>query len=146
MNMEKRSIKERIKDKIEQIGEFKEELYGMIPQNITLEEYKKDLKTKAICERYFEKIIEGVVDLAFLIIREKGLKIPEDEESSFIIISENKIISEILAARFREAKGMRNVIVHQYGEIDDEKVFHAIFEELEKDIKEFLDNIKEVIK
>ncbi len=144
--MEKRSIKERIQDKIEQIEKFKEELYEMIPQNMNLEEYIIDLKTKAICERYFEKIIEGVVDLAFLIIREKELKMPEDEESSFIILSENRIISEILAARFKEAKGMRNVIVHQYGEIDDEKVFHAVFEELEKDINEFLHNIKEVIK
>lgn len=144
--MEKRSIKERINDKIEQIEDFKKELYEMIPNNITLEEYKLDLKTKAACERYFEKIIEGIVDLAFLIIREKEFKIPEDEESSFIILFENKIISEALATRFRQAKGMRNVIAHQYGEVDDEKVYNSIIEELERDINEFLDSISEALK
>ncbi len=34
----------------------------------------------------------------------KKLKIPEDEESSFIILNENKIISEILASKFRSQK------------------------------------------
>jgi len=37
---------------------------------------------------------------------------------------------------------MRNVISHQYGKVDDELVFEAITQELEKDIKEFIEGIE----
>ena len=59
----------RIKDKIKEIEEYLEELKSILP--IDFKEYSKDYKTKAACERYFEKIIEAVVDLSFLIIKEK---------------------------------------------------------------------------
>ena len=130
----------RIKDKIGEIEKYLQELYEMVPE--FLEEYKTDFKTKAACERYFEKIVEATVDLAFLIIRHKKLKYPEDEESSFIILFENNIISKNLFYQLRHAKGMRNVIVHQYGVIDDEKIFNALKENLEKDINEFIKSIR----
>ncbi len=44
----------------------------------------------------------------------------------------------------QDAKSMRNFIVHEYGGIDDFKVFHAITEELEKDVKKFIDEIKKL--
>ncbi|MBS3078861.1 DUF86 domain-containing protein [Candidatus Pacearchaeota archaeon] len=144
--MAKPSIKERIDEKIEQIDKFMEELYSSIPQSLELEDYKKDFKLKAICEHYFEKIIEAVEDLAFLVMNHKEFKYPEYENEIFDILYKNKIISEILTKKLKNAKGMRNFIAHQYGKIDDVLVYHAIFEELEKDINEFLDNIKEVMR
>jgi uncharacterized protein YutE (UPF0331/DUF86 family) len=138
-------MKERINDKIKDIEKYLEELYNLIPQNLELEEYKKDLIIKAACERYFEKIIESIVDLAFLTIRYKKLKMPEDEENSFIILNENNIISEALSIKLIQAKGMRNIIIHEYGEINDEKVFNSIKEELRNDAEEFLNKIEHCI-
>jgi uncharacterized protein YutE (UPF0331/DUF86 family) len=135
-------MNERIKDKIEDIERYISELYENIPLNLDIEDYKKDIKTKAICERYFEKIVEAIIDIVFLMIKEKKLKIPEDEESSFKILSQNNIISIELAKKLIDAKGMRNIIVHEYGTIDDEKIFHAIYKELEKDTKEFIKSIE----
>jgi len=37
---------------------------------------------------------------------------------------------------------MRNIIAHEYGEIDDEIVFNAITEELIKDVGEFIKGIE----
>ena len=51
---------------------------------------------------------------------------------------ENKIIDGILAAKLKNAKGMRNILSHQYGSIDDELVFDSIKHELVKDVKDFL--------
>jgi len=133
-------MKERINDKINQIEQFLDELSPMVPE--IFEDYKLNLESKAACERYFEKIIEACVDLAFLFIKEYKFKIPEDDENSFIILFQNNIISEELSKKLRNAKGMRNIIIHEYGEIDDEKVFNSIKEELEKDVDNFLDNIK----
>jgi len=131
---------DRIKDKITEIEQFIGELESIFP--FDFEEYKSDFKIKAVCERNFEKIVEAVIDLVFIIIKERKLKIPEDDESSFNILRNENIISEVLAKKMKEAKGMRNVIAHEYGKIDDEKVFQAVNEELISDVREFLNSIK----
>lgn len=86
----------RIKDKGIEIEKYLEELSRIVPRDF--EEYGDDIKTKAACERYFEKIIEAVIDLSFLIVKEKNLKIPESDESVFETISEQleKDIQEFL--------------------------------------------------
>jgi len=140
--MEKQSIKERIDGKISEIEKFTEELSEFMPHGMELEEYKQDLKTKAVCERYAEKIIEAIEDLAFLVVSYKELKYPEYEKEIFDILHENKIISETLSKKLKEAKGMRNIIAHQYGKVDDELVFEAVTEQLIPDVKEFIDQIE----
>ena len=59
--------------------------------------YKVDSFKKAASERYFERIIEGCVDLAAIFIRYKDFGIPEDDEKSFAVLSKHHIISEVLA-------------------------------------------------
>lgn len=126
----------RINDKIKEIDEFLGQLKEMIPHN--LEEYKSNLEKKAACERYIEKIVEAAVDLAFFAIKIKKLEIPEDDADAFNILLKNKIINNELAEKLKNAKGMRNIITHEYGKIDDEIVFNSITEELEKDVSEFV--------
>jgi len=134
----------RIDDKIDEIGRFLEELGSIMPSS--LEEYKSSLEKKAACERYVEKIVEAVTDLAFLVIKEKKLRLPEDDIDAFNILLENKIIDNGLASKLKNAKGMRNIISHQYGKIDDEIVFEAIKGELDRDIKEFIEQIENTLK
>ena len=130
----------RITDKINEICRYLEELGSIAPSS--LEYYNSSIEKKAACERYVEKIVEAATDLAFLVIKSKKLKIPEDDIDAFNILLENKVIDDDLAARLKNAKGMRNIISHQYGKIDDEIVFEAITEELDKDIKRFIEKIK----
>lgn len=130
----------RIKDKIDEINGYLDQLKEIAPKNIN--EYKSNIEKKAACERYVEKIIEAATDLAFLIIKNKKLKIPEDDIDAFNILMENKIIDDKISARLKNAKGMKNIIAHQYGKIDDEIVFEAVTEELEKDIREFVKSIR----
>ena len=80
--------------------------------------------------------------MAFLIIKLKRLKIPEDDIDAFNILLDNKLIDSGLAAKLKNAKGMKNIIFHQYGKVDDEIVFEAITEELDKDMREFLGRVK----
>ena len=134
----------KINEKIEEIEKYVQELSEIIP--INYETYLSDFKTKAACERYFEKIIAAVVDLVFLIIKDSELQMPEDEDSTFNLLANQEIIPKELAKKLKEAKGMRNIIAHEYGKIDDEIVFEAITEQLEKDIKEFIDIIEKRLK
>jgi len=133
----------RINDKIEEIEDYLSEVLEITPN--TFQEYK-DIKTKAACERYFEKIVGSVVDLAFLVIKEKRMQIPEEDKEAFEILSKEKIIPEKLSIKLKEAKGMRNLIAHEYGSLDDELVFHSITEELENDVKEFIKLIEKAFK
>jgi len=130
----------RINDKIREIEDYLSELEEIMPESF--HDYKTDLKTKAACERYFEKIIEAVIDLAFLIIKDKGYKIPEEDKEAFDTLANEKIIPQELSIRLKEAKGMRNIIAHEYGQTDDELIFHSITEELKLDVSELIKSIK----
>ncbi|MCX6707562.1 MAG: DUF86 domain-containing protein [Candidatus Woesearchaeota archaeon] len=132
----------RIQDKTKEIEKYLAEFSGIIPSDI--EEYKKSIKTKAACERYFEKIAEAITDLAFLIIKDKELRQPEDDKQSFDVLAEENIIQKSLAEKLKDLKGMRNIIAHGYGKIDDEIVFHSITEEMEKDVNEFILEIRKI--
>ena len=132
---------ERIKDKIDEIEAYLGELSSFSPESI--EEYISNPEKKAACERYFERIVEAAVDIAFLIIKEKNMKIPEEDKQAFDILGENCIIELGLANRLKDAKGMRNILAHEYGKIDDGIVFHSVTEELQKDMEEFVKSVKE---
>ncbi len=135
-------MNERIKDKIEDIEKYLDELGEILPGS--LEDYKKDFKTKAACERYAEIVIEAVIDLAFLVVKYGKLGYPESDLETFEILSKSKIIPSELAGRLQDAKRMRNIIAHEYGSVDDEIVFHSITEELEKDVKELIKSIRKL--
>lgn len=136
-------MNERISDKIAQIEQFLEELLTFVPND--LEEYLQDYKTRAACEHYAERIIEATVDLAFLIIKQRKFHPPAQEEGIFFTLAENNIIPLDLARRLKEAKGMRNILAHEYGRVDDRIVFVSIKEELEQDVQQFINIIRQTL-
>lgn len=129
-------MNERINDKIIEIEKYLEELEEIAPNNFN--EYQRNLEKRLACERLFEKIIEAVIDLSFILSKFKNFKMPEEDEAIFDTLYEEKIITEKLSKKLKEAKGMRNFIIHQYGKINDELIFEAITEELAKDVNEFI--------
>ncbi len=134
---------DRIKDKIIEIENFLNQLQELSPSDF--QEYENDFGKKAACERYCEKIIEAVVDLAFKTIKQLQLKIPEEDKEAFVILEQNNIISSMLSERLQNAKSMRNILAHEYGKVDDKIIFGAVTEELQVDIPEFIRNIEDKI-
>jgi uncharacterized protein YutE (UPF0331/DUF86 family) len=134
----------RLSDKIKEIEEFLSELDEITPASFA--EYEQDIKAKAACERYFEKIVEAIVDLVFIIIKEKRYKMPEADKEAFDILAKEQIITKEIAEKLKDAKGMRNIIVHEYGKINDEFVFNSVKEELQEDTYQFLKQVKLFLK
>ena len=134
----------KINKKINEIQKYLDELMEMVPN--TLKEYESNKIVRAACERYFEKVVESVTDLAFIVITLKKFRVPDDDIDSFRILEENGIINDELYNRLKDAKGMRNFIAHQYGQINDKLVYEAIIEELEKDVKKFIEIIQKLTK
>jgi len=104
---------------------------------------KKISKQKLLVKGFFERIIEATVDLSFLIIKDRGFKIPEEDKEAFDILGKEEIISIELAEKLKDAKGMRNIIAHEYGKIDDEIVFNSITEEIKVDVREFIREVEQ---
>ena len=129
-----------LKDKIKEIEGYLSELEEIIPQN--LERYLQNFEKRAACEHYFEKITEAIIDLVFIFINERRIEMPEDDESALEILVKEKVISLDLGRKLQEARRMRNIIAHKYGNVNHELIFNAISEELIKDVREFLKNIR----
>ncbi|MCK5282185.1 MAG: DUF86 domain-containing protein [Nanoarchaeota archaeon] len=134
----------RIEDKILGIEQYIIELGGILPDS--LKKYESNIEKKAACERYFEKIIESAVDLAFLLIKSRNLTLPEDDIDAFSVLQKSKIITEKTANKLKDAKRIRNIIIHQYSRIDDAIVFKSIKEELKKDIKDYIKEVNKWLK
>ena len=137
------NMKQRIHEKITEISSFLSELQEIVPPQYNT--YLQSLMVKAACERYFKKIIIAMIDLSFMIIKYKKLRIPEDDNSAFESLAEEGIISGELALKLRKAKGMRNIMAHEYGEVDVKLVFQAVSSEIFFDTEEFLKAIKSVL-
>ena len=51
-----------------------------------------------------------------------------------------------LAKRLRSAKGMRNILAHEYSDVDDEIVFNSLKCELEEDAINFIKMVRKSLK
>jgi uncharacterized protein YutE (UPF0331/DUF86 family) len=134
--------KPRILSKFDEINGYLEELEKIIPQN--LEDYVTSVKDKRACERLLQISLEVVIDVCNILISNLKLGLPEDEEAVFEKLVNKKIISNKLKSILNGMKGLRNILVHKYGEVDDELVFEVLSEKLgdfeifKKEILEFL--------
>jgi len=57
-------------------------------------------------------------------------------------LEKEELISSKLSFNLKQIKGMRNVLAHQYRNMDNNLVFETITTELVRDVKEFLEIIK----
>ena len=130
----------RVRDKIEEVEGYLSDLEEIVPEGF--EEYSVNKEKRAACERYFQKIIEAVLDISFIVAKDNNWKIAESDDEALKILSDNGLIKNELYLKLRGAKGMRNFIVHQYDKIEDELVFEAVKGDLGKDIEEFLKKVK----
>lgn len=83
-----------------------------------------------LAERYLHLAVEACLDLANHWIVEKGLPTPDANRGTFTVLEEAGELPSDLADRLRGWAGFRNVLVHEYVEIDHSIAYRAISEEL----------------
>ena len=104
-----------------------------------------DLRTKRACEKTFELACETVIDTCNSIIPQKGFGKSVDNKDSVDNLVKNAVISESLGDQLKDMIGFKNLLVHQYGRIDDHRAFNHLLNE-RKDFCEFIAVINEFIK
>jgi uncharacterized protein YutE (UPF0331/DUF86 family) len=107
---------------------------------ISAEGYLSDWKTQRIIERTLQMMIETCVDIANHIISDVGMRIPETYADTFKVLYENKIINPELFSVMEKMAKFRNIVVHQYEEVDSGIVILILKKHL-SDFQQFRDAI-----
>lgn len=87
------------------------------------EEYIANYLIHRTVERDLQTAIEACLDIGRHLIAKEGFRYPEDNADVFRILAEEKVIPPELLARLEDMAGFRNVLVHEYADLDDDKVY-----------------------
>ncbi len=141
--MEEERIK-RYNDKLEYLNQTIENLNDWT-ESIDSKEFIERLELQKQYGIYhaFQIGIEIITDLIAMIIKDIKM-IPKDDYSNINVIKNKNIINADLAAKLREANGLRNRIVHDYNGLDNEIAYNRLkniliyFQEFEVKAKQWL--------
>ena len=134
--------KDEIKSKIDRILDSVSFIEESLPEDIKNFEDSRTLRNSIYKE--IEFAIENVIDICNIINSDLRLGTPETEDSIIEHLNQNKIFDKKIIEIINEMKGFRNILVHKYGEVNDEQAFENIkeglkdFELIVKEIEEFL--------
>lgn len=130
---------ELVRRKLSRLNMYLEKLKPISQKS--LEEYKSEFYLKSSAERLIQLIVECAIDINNHVVVETNNRPPEDYSVSFIRASEVDLISRDLAEKLKGSAGMRNILVHEYMDIDDGKVYNALSLAI-KDYKEYLRQVE----
>lgn len=132
--------KELIKNKMADIqGYFKE--LDVILKNETREIIEDNLKLRTV-ERLFQLIVDTAIDINTHIITESDFNVPDDYQSTFIVLAENKILPMDFALKICPSVGLRNLVIHKYGRVDIKKMV----DDIKNEINQYLEYLKYINK
>jgi uncharacterized protein YutE (UPF0331/DUF86 family) len=126
---------ERIRQKIGRINEHL----------TTLRSIKDDCESKFVNDpvyrgallHYLYLMADSCIVLAELVIKHKGLRIPQSYAEALDILGESKLLDADFAYRFAAIAGFRNFLAHDYEKIDKDIICGPILNSLD-DVDEFL--------
>lgn len=127
--------KETLKQKLQIIDENINYLENNKPE-ISGDDYGE---LQAVKHCLFE-IAEASIDMASHIVAAEGFEKPESYAEMFPVLSKNDILDDELAEKLSEMARFRNLLVHRYGDIDEQKLENFIKQDL-KDVKKFSQSI-----
>lgn len=84
-----------------------------------------------LADRYLHLAAEAAIDLANHWISDAGLRTPETNRDTFSVLEDAGEIPSALAEKLRGWASFRNVLVHQYANIDHRITYRAIREDLD---------------
>jgi uncharacterized protein YutE (UPF0331/DUF86 family) len=133
--------RDRLLARLDEMDGYLAELRAVAPARLS--EYKSIEKRRA-CERLLQILVEAVVDVCSLLVSGLRLGLPGDEDDLFQKLLVRGVLSTEMTATVRRMKGLRNLLVHEYGRIDDEIVFETLthrlgdFEGFKREVLDFL--------
>ncbi|MHA1341778.1 MAG: type VII toxin-antitoxin system HepT family RNase toxin [Candidatus Helarchaeota archaeon] len=106
------------------------------------EDFISNYRIYGLAERYLQLAIECVLDIGNYIISRLNLEKPDKYQDILLILGANSIIPKAFAEKIAKMAGFRNILVHDYLDINHEIVYDHLIHEL----SDFDDFIKIILK
>src|SRR5258706_272804 len=111
----------RIRSRISEIRKRIIRLQDIV-QSTTKDDFLSDEGIiEAAAERSLEVAIQACLDIASHIVAQLALEKPKENKDLFVILDNHNIISKDLSKKLILMSGLRNILVHEYLEIEEEK-------------------------
>lgn len=115
--------KEILVSKLDYLRKYYEELKDL--KALDLRQYLQDKITRRAIERLLQLIVEVACDINSFVLSKYGI-IPESYHDSFMKMEEAGMLEKEVALKLARTTGLRNRIIHEYGEYKDEIVYKNI--------------------
>jgi uncharacterized protein YutE (UPF0331/DUF86 family) len=119
--------RERVLAKLDDLDRYLAELRQVIPG--TFEEYRA-LAVRRACERILQISIEAALDVCGLLVTGLRLGLPGDEEDLLEKLGAAGVLTQETLETLRRMRGLRNILVHEYGRVDDRVVYEILKQRL----------------
>lgn len=132
-------MKTIIKQKLKEIDESIELIKDNIPRG--MEEFKALGLVKDGIYKKLEFSIQNLIDIFSLIYSSLNLGVPSTLDDIFDGLRDKKVFSSEIISLVQEMKGLRNILIHKYGKINDSIIFELVSERLD-DFEKIVDVIE----
>lgn len=113
--------RERILAKLDELDGYLGELRQVVPESYA--RYAESVEKRRACERLLQLSIECAIDVCALFVSGLRLGLPAEEDDLIEKLEQAGLVSSEMAKVLRTMKGFRNILVHEYGRIDNAIVF-----------------------
>ena len=106
--------------------------------------FVKDPLIYGNAERYLQLAIQAVLDIGNHIVADMKLNLPSDNKELFDTLAKRKVLSVPLSKKLVSMAGFRNVLVHEYLEIDRRRVYEVLKDDL-GDFEKFIKAVSKLL-
>lgn len=118
-----------VQQKIREIEENLELIQESLPQES--EEFRQLGLVKDGIYKRLEFSIQNIVDIFSMIHSDLRIGVPKDIDSIFEGLRKKKALPLAIITLAQEMKGLRNILIHRYGEINDDLIFELLTEQID---------------
>ena len=109
------------------------------------ENIKTDILKLPAVERYFQRVVDLMVDINTHIINEGDFGTVDDLQSTFKLLGDSNVLEEFFAQKVSPIVGVRNMLVHRYEKLDKEMFLNNLKRNF-GDFKTYLIQIDDYLK
>ena len=106
-------------------------------EKVSLDSFKDDPDTQDIVRHNLQLAIQGCIDIGSHVISDEGWGVAGSLNEIFYILRDRGLIKADLTERVVSMVGFRNILVHEYEDVNLD-IVHSILQGRLKDIDEYL--------
>lgn len=135
---------QKIIAKLDNLRKNSKRLKQLKDKVVSFDEYISSIEIFGSTERYLQLGLQSIIDVVHLIIIDMDMDKPEDSHEAVSILFNKGIISEDLAGKLTKMVGLRNILVHEYEQIDNHKIYDVLKKHL-NDLDDFENTIRKYL-